>query len=257
MVRVWSCQTSIFCTVQFSPLTHARSRRPRLSSFGMILRAYATPPAVYVRKGDWKLIRFFFDGDDFAHRYELYNLAEDIGETTNRADSMPAKVKELDALIEGFLADSQPVLPKPNPAYNPGVGGWSPSQDASLSVHESLLVMESTGGDPSMSNRGVPETTGEATVEMRVRSTASGPGQIFFGILGARPIFHRERSLPLKVTHDGEWHEYSAKLPLTGLLSALRIDPANAPGRIEFEWIRLKSADRQLLKEWVFETAED
>ncbi len=217
----------------------------------------ATPPSVYVRRGDWKLIRFFFDGENFAHRYELYNLAEDIGETTNLADSKPAKVKELDALIEGFLADSRPVLPRPNPAYNPGVGGWNPSKDASLSVHESLLVMESTAGDPSMSNRDVPETTGQATVEMRVRSTASGPGQIFFGVQGARPIFHRERSLPLKVTHDGEWHEYSAKLPLTGPLSALRIDPANAPGRIEFEWIRLRSADGQLLKEWVFDAVEN
>jgi arylsulfatase A-like enzyme len=216
----------------------------------------ATPPSVYVRKGDWKLIRFFFDGDNFAHRYELYNLKQDIGETTNLADRRPEKVRELDALIEQFLADSQPVLPKPNPAYNPGVAGWEPSPDASLSVSEGILVMESTGGDPFMSNREVPTATGDVVAEMRVRSTASGPGQVFFAVADARPLFHRDRSVPLRLTHDGEWHEASVTLPLTGSLTAFRIDPANAPGRIEFDWIRLKSADEAVLKEWAFDNEE-
>jgi arylsulfatase A-like enzyme len=77
-------------------------------------------PAVYVRKADWKLIRFFHDGPSFAHRYELYHLRDDIGEANSLADRMPDKVKELDALIERFLKDTNAVLPKPNPAYRPG-----------------------------------------------------------------------------------------------------------------------------------------
>jgi len=80
-----------------------------------------TSPAVYVRKGDWKLIRIFFDGPGFSHRYELYNLKDDLGETTNLADKMPVRVKELDALIERFLRESGAVLPKPNPAYKSGL----------------------------------------------------------------------------------------------------------------------------------------
>ena len=73
----------------------------------------------YVRRGDWKLIRFYHDGKAGNHRYELYNLAEDIGEKTNLADSYPEKVKQLDALIERHLKDIGALVPIPNPAYDP------------------------------------------------------------------------------------------------------------------------------------------
>jgi len=45
------------------------------------------------RRGDWKLVR---QGDDPP---ELYNLAEDLGETTNLADRMPERVRELAAAL--------------------------------------------------------------------------------------------------------------------------------------------------------------
>ncbi len=76
-------------------------------------------PSVYVRRGDWKLIRLFHQGDDGAHVYELYNLKVDIGETKDISAEMPDKVKELDALIDRFLRDTNAVLPKPNPQYDP------------------------------------------------------------------------------------------------------------------------------------------
>ena len=41
------------------------------------------------------------------------------GESRNLAGDMPDRVKALDALIDGFLAESEAVLPKPNPAYDP------------------------------------------------------------------------------------------------------------------------------------------
>jgi hypothetical protein len=52
--------------------------------------------------------------------------------------------------------------------------------------------------------------------------------------------------------HDGQWHEYSEKLPIIGALSALRIDPAAGQGTIEIEWIRLRGLDDAVLKEWNF-----
>ncbi len=76
-------------------------------------------PGVWVRKGDWKLIRFFCDNADQSDRYELYDLKNDIGETRNLADNMSEKVNELDRLIEQHLKDIAPVLPKRNPAYSP------------------------------------------------------------------------------------------------------------------------------------------
>ena len=76
------------------------------------------PPAVTIHQGDWKLIRLFFAGENGAHRYQLYNLRADLGETNNLAAKDPARVKALDALIEKFLADTQAVTPVRNPAFN-------------------------------------------------------------------------------------------------------------------------------------------
>jgi len=218
---------------------------------------HATPvtgqlPAVYVRKGDWKLIRFFHDGPAFAHRYELYNLREDIGEAHDLAGRMPEKVKELDALIERFLTDSHAVVPRPNPAYNPSVLGWEASKDATLSVAGGLLVVESTGTDPNLANRSVPKVEGDLLLEFRMRSTASGLVQIFWAVVGGKPVFHAGQRLTLTVAHDGQWHVVAEHLPVKGTLSALRIDPATGPGRIELEWIRLKDAGGKILKEWTF-----
>ena len=141
-------------------------------------------PSAYVRSGDWKLIRLMYDGPHFAHRYELYNLKDDVGETNNLAAQMPGKVKELDALIERFLISNQAVLPKPNPIYNPLVGPWEPSKESRLAVRNSRLIVETLKGHPSLMTRDVPPAKGPLTLELRMRSAAKGPGRIFWATKG-------------------------------------------------------------------------
>lgn len=77
------------------------------------------PPAVTVTTAEWKLVRTFFQGENGQHGYQLYNLKNDPAETQDLAAAQPDRVKALDALIEGFLADTKAVTPKPNPAYDP------------------------------------------------------------------------------------------------------------------------------------------
>jgi len=77
------------------------------------------PPSVAVHSGDWKLIRIFHQGADFAHDYQLYNLRWDIGEASNLAVVYPEKVEELDKLIETHLNDARTVVPLPNPRFDP------------------------------------------------------------------------------------------------------------------------------------------
>lgn len=77
------------------------------------------PPAVAVHRGDWKLIRIFHGGENGAHRWKLFNLQDDLSEKNDLATSQPDRVKELDGLIEKFLADTKAVIPVPNPAFNP------------------------------------------------------------------------------------------------------------------------------------------
>jgi arylsulfatase A-like enzyme len=76
-----------------------------------------TSPSASVRFKDLKLIRFFYAGPNGTHRYELYDLARDVGETTDLSEERPEVVAALDRLIDGYLADAHAVLPQPNPTY--------------------------------------------------------------------------------------------------------------------------------------------
>jgi len=76
-------------------------------------------PATWVRRGDWKLIRFYCDSPDQSDRLELYNLKDDLGETRNVAADEPGRVKELNSLIDGFHKDTGALMPTRNPAFNP------------------------------------------------------------------------------------------------------------------------------------------
>lgn len=78
-------------------------------------------PATSVRKGDWKLIRFYSDGPGQTDRFELYSLREDIGETDDLADAEPETVSELNSLIDQFLSDTEAVIPTANPRYQQGL----------------------------------------------------------------------------------------------------------------------------------------
>ncbi|NDB06693.1 MAG: hypothetical protein EBX95_13400, partial [Acidimicrobiia bacterium] len=71
----------------------------------------------YVRKGDWKLIRFYARNDDGSDDLELYDLKNDLGERHNLAKEKPELVKELNGLISDFLKDTEAVIPKLNPAF--------------------------------------------------------------------------------------------------------------------------------------------
>ena len=63
-----------------------------------------------MRKGDWKLIRFFEDGHE-----ELYNLRKDLGETVNLAGTEPAKREELSNLLTTWAEEIEAIEPTPNP----------------------------------------------------------------------------------------------------------------------------------------------
>lgn len=77
------------------------------------------PPSVSVHRGDWKLIRLFHQGDDGMHRHLLFDLASDLGETTDLAAERPDLVAQLDGVIEEFLAGTAAVVPRPNPDFDP------------------------------------------------------------------------------------------------------------------------------------------
>ena len=71
-----------------------------------------TSPVSAVRQGNWKLLHFFENGS-----LELYNLAEDIGEKNNLAETFPQKTKELSVLLKKWQDQMKAPMPEVNPNY--------------------------------------------------------------------------------------------------------------------------------------------
>ena len=71
-------------------------------------------PGAAVRKGDFKLIRFYED-----ERIELYNLKDDPGEKNDLAKKLPEKTAELRRMLDAWLQSVDANLCPPNPDYDP------------------------------------------------------------------------------------------------------------------------------------------
>ena len=67
---------------------------------------WKTPANSIIRKGDWKLIQFLKDG-----KIELYNLQDDLQESTNLASAKPEVAKELLDELTAWRKDNAVPLP--------------------------------------------------------------------------------------------------------------------------------------------------
>lgn len=80
-------------------------------------------PAAALRRGDYKLIRYF--GAEPGP--ELYNLAKDIGETDNLAAAQPERTAAMSRSLLQWLARSGAPVPVPNPEFEAARRGeWGP-----------------------------------------------------------------------------------------------------------------------------------
>jgi len=73
-------------------------------------------PSSVIRKGPWKLIQTF-DPEGI----ELYNLAEDLGETRNLVEEKPDLVRGLHRELEAWRHEVGAEMMRPNPNYDPTV----------------------------------------------------------------------------------------------------------------------------------------
>jgi len=71
-------------------------------------------PSSAIRSGDWRLVHFYEDGRD-----ELYDLSRDESETTDLSVREPARVAELRAKLDAWLAAVGAQFPTPNPDHDP------------------------------------------------------------------------------------------------------------------------------------------
>lgn len=92
--------------------------RPIFVDFAHNMR-YLCAPSSSVRLGDFKLLRFYWAGENAAsHYYELFDLKHDLSESINLSIYMPEKVKELDALITQHLKETDALIPLRNTDFS-------------------------------------------------------------------------------------------------------------------------------------------
>jgi arylsulfatase A-like enzyme len=216
---------------------------------------------VWVRSGDFKLLRWF--GNPSTH--ELYNLREDISEAKNLVDTMPEKVKELNALIDGFLKDTGATYPKPNPAYaakpvapaNAATGddlqGWVPKA-VKTSVKDGALHIEADGRTPFIANArlGTLKYEGAVNMTMRMRSANGGEGKVQWRTTAQEAFVSEGQVVAFKVPAGNVWSEVPVALNVTGEVAHVRVYVPAQGGATEVDWIKVAPAGKGKEMMWDF-----
>ena len=121
-------------------------RGPTICDMPRFVYSTLNIPNTFVRQGDWKMYRFWYDNPDGqTHRYELYNLKDDIGEQRNLAADNPEKLRELADTLDAFYEKSKVLGYHPNRAYNKRtVGTWfATSDDGEITAKNGALALKS------------------------------------------------------------------------------------------------------------------
>lgn len=226
-------------------------RKPIYSTFCHNVIATGNRANISMRQGPWRLYKFYFDGPNQEHRYELYNLDKDISETNNLADKMPDKVLAMTALLDAHAEEAGILLAQKNENYKGNVAdAWVGSDDTEISVAEKVLHIKSTGTKPSVETFFTPNVSNcTFFMKFEMKSTSKGDGNVSWNE-GNEKSYLAEKVSTFKSTHDGEWHQYKVELPLKGRLSTLRIQPSTDKGEVELRNIELVSEEDYLIRDW-------
>jgi arylsulfatase A-like enzyme len=192
----------------------------------------------YVRKGDWKLIRFYARNEDGSDELELYDLKNDLGERNNLAKEKPELVRELNGLITDFLNETEAVVPKLNPDYglvksSERLLGWK-DRNCSATVRDGVLTAKGTGANPFLAVG--TQLRGASKIRCRIRSESAGEGQI--ALVSGDPSQSSETGRFLYRVDGGAWQEIMVEV--NGPATVLRLYLPS--GSVELDWIEVQSA---------------
>ena len=206
-----------------------------------------------VRNGDWKLIRFYGRNDDGTDELELYNLKEDLGERRNLAKEQPALAQELKGLIDGFLKDTDAVIPTSNPNFGKAAPkapaknkapapdelpeGWK-NRAGKAVVREGALHIESKGAG-SFIGVGAGLNAGLAKLSFRIRAPQAGEGRIaLLGGAGGAETF----SVAYQASGEAVWQTITVELNAKEAAGILRFYLPSGSAAVELDDIVLSPA---------------
>jgi arylsulfatase A-like enzyme len=220
--------------------------------------ATATFAGCWVRSGDWKLIRYFYDNPDRSHRYELYQLASDPHELTNVAGAYPALVPQLDLLITNHLATIAALLPEINSAYVRAVYAWEPNEQVRLFTGgNNRLLVSGNGFEPTLTcNADLSSLGTPAKVILQMQARSFGDGKLFWRLPG-QTGFPPAQSVTFPVIRDDTLRTNIILFNPGGPVAQLRLQPSADVNDDEIAAIQLLNASDLVLRTWLWPDPDD
>ncbi|MBN2526844.1 MAG: sulfatase [Deltaproteobacteria bacterium] len=228
-------------------------RPPTFSLFPHTIHASGNRPNVSMREGPWKFYKFYFDGIDSTHRYELYNLDADIGEQVNVVNDYPEMVEGFKNELEAHAVDAKYLQPRLNQNYTGNsVGMWTGAPNTVLSYESDVLSIVAMQGVPTVSSEYfVKNDAGKYIVEfeMMAGGNGKGTGSVRWGYAGdeAESV---ENTASFTVLHDNQWHGYSVPLHLTETAKSITIHPSESAGSFKLANVRLTNRAGDVVFRW-------
>ena len=210
------------------------------------------PAGATVRKGQWKLIRWFDTSLMFPDEHELYNLADDIGETNNLAGQMPEMVGELNGLIDGFFQDTGALAPIPNPNFNPTVrllGGWV-NKNCDVAVADGVLEVSTTRPAAMLAVTGL-KCRGPLVVKLRIKADG-GTGAVQWRT-SRQPKFPDGQLVPFDLPATGQFSDVEVKLPVEGSMVHMRLFLSPRSDSVKIDQIQIATAGGEVPRTWGFD----
>jgi hypothetical protein len=232
-----------------------------------------------LRDGDWKIVSFR------GQPWELYNIADDRGESANLSDQHPELVEKMSRTWHQMAAEvlmapqneTRPVAEAASGHQHPEWTRFTSPQASSdrrseargqktkrpdrlprarigtrLTVEGSQLILDCSGDDPGLafeSLKDLPSDAGPYLLEFRIKSQAVGEGELFW-TTDANVRLPRGQRLPFTVMHDDRWHDVKLVINERKPIVALRLDPCSGIGQVRIEGLMLQDARGSILQSW-------
>ena len=175
---------------------------------------------------------------------------------------MPDKVKELDALIDAFIADTGALAPKPNPAYNPQFAkeaqvpsaGLVPKMCTVEMKNGALVVtMEPGKRNPFLGTAQI-KTGRPLTLQLRARSQTGGPGKVQWKLAAQESFPTQGQVVNFDLPAGSEWRELSIDLPIEKMTQIVRLYLPLENGSVEIQSIDyLDAKTKKSVRRWEFQ----
>jgi len=242
--------------VSFLPALKGKKhdRGPTVCEWTSFTKQTHSLPSTHIRVGDWKLLRFWFDAADQSHRYELYNLKDDLSESNNLDDAYPEKVQSMIRQLDDFYTESGSLQPRPNENYHGRtVGVWAVAKEGKGAENDGALSLTSNAAELVVETRVVPFANDGAIVEFEARSETRSPLSLQWKVGTWMTAGEYSADHAHDVALSNAWKTYHLPLDFENRLKGLRFILGGKGAKAEIRNARVLTTDGSLMMQYRFD----